>query len=244
MASVRDLRYAGCRKGFHEAFPHTSRGETMGQGTEANKGSSALRRAGIALALIAILTLGLVAAGGAMLSQSVTRVREETQRLTASLADLREAFKTLDVDGIRGAIGDVSESAYTIHDETSGPLWEIAARLPSVGNDVVVARGLSDVLLDVSDNALGPISQNADYLDTTRLFQNLASLGETVSSLVALEQEVHPVVTRSVTTIEALPAPSSEELVEAVDSSLSLLRQVDSILEGVEEFISMFEPVL
>ncbi|MBR1828535.1 MAG: hypothetical protein IJ781_03355 [Atopobiaceae bacterium] len=206
----------------------------------AKKSGSAFRTGCIAFVVLVVVLLGAVAAGGVRLSQSAERVRSETQRLTTSLTALRESFEALDVDGIKGAIGDVSESAHIIHDETSGPLWVLATHLPKVGNDAVVVRGLSDVLLDVSDNALGPISQNVDYLDTSRLFQNLASLGDVVQALVGLEQDVRPVVTRSITTIEALPNPNDEELVQAVDSSLSLLRQVDSTLESIESVISAF----
>lgn len=191
---------------------------------------------GILIALIASVCIG-----GFVMYQSYQRVRAETVTLNETLGTLEDALTSGNPETLRTTVAKVHDSATTIHNETKGPLWALAENLPNVGNDVKVARTLSDVLLDVSENALNPIADNAELLSPGDLMSNFENLGTSLEQLVTLVRDIHPVITRSVETVDALPTPTFTEIAEAKNQTSEVLTSINDTLDMVEGALSLLE---
>ena len=189
---------------------------------------------GVIIALVAALGLSAY-----LLHRSAQRVRTEAATLVETLDTLESALTSGNPETLRSTVAKVNAAATTIHNETKGPLWAIAEYLPSVGGDVKVVRTLSDVLLDVSENALNPIADNAELLSPEDLIANFDTIGASLEQLITLVRTIHPVITRSVETVNGLPTPTFTEISALKDQTDEVLTSVDETLTLVESGLEL-----
>lgn len=199
------------------------------------------------LAWLWVIPIVLILAGGALgyqLYKSAKVMRSEAQATTSSLKTYLKSARSGDAQQLALSAMEVSTKAHELQEELSGVEWTIASYVPVLGSDVKSVRVLGDILVDISDEALVPLSQSTDIMSLSSLMQESSVNMEAVAALSNVVRQTHPVVTRSAATIEELPEahikqistvlePAREALVDAggiMDHALPLLEHLPYLL--------------
>ena len=135
--------------------------------------------------LWAIPVLLVIAAGllGIQLYRSAKTMRSQAQETMTSLNTYLKSAKAGDAQQLAISATEVSNKAHALKDELSGGEWTIASYIPVLGSDVKSVRTLGDVLVDLSDEALVPLSQSTDIMSLSTLMQESAVNMDAVTAL-------------------------------------------------------------
>lgn len=191
-----------------------------------------------------VCLLALMAVGGWRLYVSAQRVEAEAQQVVGSVDGLKAALKDGDAERLSSIAADVNGAAHGMQNETSGLLWAAGSLLPVVGSDVSSVRSLANVLVDLSDNALTPLAANPDALQLKGLVSDGAVNVERVKELAALEQQLSPVVRRSVQTIVGLPKAHLSQLASALDKVQAKVGKADEALAKADAIVPQLPAML
>lgn len=193
--------------------------------------------------VLAVFFVILVAAGVALaicantLKGSVQKVQAYAQDAVGNAGAFVDAAKAGDHSQLDQSARAVGDAAHAIQNEMQGTMWSFAEKVPVYGEDVRSVRVLSDVLVDLSDNALMPMAQNADVLQLSNLMQEGRVNVEALQSLTNALQQASPVITRSADTVEALPPAHVPQLEEA-------LVKVKDSLGGASDALEHLSPLI
>lgn len=174
----------------------------------------------IAVVSVVVVLLALVGLEAFALVRSAQKVRAAADTVLTSVDGLEAAASSGNTDQIASLSSSIGSAAHEIQGEVQSPAWSVASVVPGYGDDVRSVRALADTLVDVSDNAITPLSQHADALNLKNLFSNGAINVAALQSLGTVMADASPVLDRAVTTIDALPPAHIAQL----DAALSKVR--------------------
>ena len=123
----------------------------------------------LVILLILVVAAAVVGYNGYQLYQSAMRVADDGKAIMAQVNTLEPAIKSGDTETLRATLQDIEKRSANMKTEVNGDLWNFAAGLPRIGQDIKNAQALVGVLDDVSTNALAPIEQNAEVLQLSGL---------------------------------------------------------------------------
>ena len=182
--------------------------------------------------LWAIPVLLVIAAGllGIQLYRSAKTMRSQAQETMTSLNTYLKSAKAGDAQQLAISATEVSNKAHALKDELSGGEWTIASYIPVLGSDVKSVRTLGDVLVDLSDEALVPLSQSTDIMSLSTLMQESAVNMDAVTALSNIVRQTHPVVTRSAAAIEELPPAHIKQIASVLEPAREALGDARAIM--------------
>ena len=180
------------------------------------------RRRTIAITVVSIVVmlLALVGLEAFALVRSAQRVCADADTVLTSVDGLKSAASSGDADQIASLSSSISSAAHEIQGEVQSPAWSVASIVPGYGEDIRSVRSLAGTLVDVSDNAIMPLSQHADALNLKNLFSNGAINVDALQGLCTVMTDASPVLDRAAATIDALPPAHMAQL----DAAISKVR--------------------
>ena len=212
---------------------------------DAQKGK---KRTGCIVAIIlALVLLGVGLVGGYygnQLYKSALGVQAEAKEVMTTVNDIKAAIKKGDSEQFKSVAQEVQTSAYHIHDEVNTDLWDYATMIPFYGSDFKSIRVLADVLVDLSDNALMPLANNANVMNLKDVFTDGAINVEVLQSLTSAMDEAGPVLSRSAATIEALPEARIDRINTVLVKLKDGLGEADEMLTKAEEVLPYLPQLL
>lgn len=125
------------------------------------------KKAGAAGKVVLVIVLALIVAVGVfagMLYSSYQRIMPFASQIEASAATIEERAQAYDVDGVTSELAQVNSALDGIAAELDGGVWDVAACVPVLGEDVRGARTLVAVGQDVMASIVMPVSDAAQTL--------------------------------------------------------------------------------
>ncbi|MBR3234646.1 MAG: DUF4012 domain-containing protein [Atopobiaceae bacterium] len=167
------------------------------------------------------------------LYNSAKVVKGHAQDAMASLKDCMKAVKATDANAFDQSVHKVSDDAHAMQQELSKTSWVVASNIPFVGSDVRSVRTISDVMVDLADNGLVPLSQSSDVLNLSTLMQDSTVNIDALRSLSDVIREAHPVITRSADTVESLPPARIKQIGDVLEPAREALTSASGALNHV-----------
>ncbi len=103
------------------------------------------------------LLLAAIVAYGAVLVVSVVRMKGEVDKATAAYQTCQDCMERQDYLAAIDAVEDVADAVDVLEREASAWYWELAERIPVLGQDVDLARDLVVVMDKLANDALMPV---------------------------------------------------------------------------------------
>ena len=214
--------------------------------------SSRARGCGFVAAIVGVVFLAALIAVivfAVLLMQSADRVKGYMQDANSSYESAKASATQGDFTGAlnsaRAALNDVN----ALNAELSGPLWDIAARVPYIGEDVVIGREMASIAGDLSNKAVLPIVNEITPLvdGSTSLLENPLETADHIQALVVDFNQATEVIYDCEKRANALPEShfkqlndGAGELRHTVTAAADLLRAFEAAVEAVKSEVSNF----
>lgn len=248
--SVTVTRRSRARASSVAPVPPTTRREAQKRRTPARplarhaapESGSSRRRRGWRNFWIALSPLGLVLVGtvilGGVFALQVLEVRDDLETVKSQLGGLAEAAVSADVDRLQQAGDEVVARTQRASDTANGPLWDLAANIPRIGNNVLAVRTVAEAVNAIASQSIPPVVNMvaAANVDQQRaegsLGINLQPFLEaaTVLPTVISSFEEASTIAASMDRTDVLPA-----VYEPMDEMVGLLNQAVPILKVAQE---------
>ncbi|MCT2084612.1 DUF4012 domain-containing protein [Microbacterium enclense] len=119
-----------------------------------------LRRGAVATALVGgpltVIVFAALIAVGAFAWQAL-QVRDDLEGALEEGKSMVRAAASGDFDGIQRSGADIVDRAQRAHDTTHGPLWDLAADIPAVRNNVLAVRAVTEIAQTITSQSLPPM---------------------------------------------------------------------------------------
>lgn len=182
------------------------------------------------------LVLGALVVGGVFALQ-VLQVRDDLEAAKNQLTVLAEAVVANDVETLQSAGNDVVERTERAYSTSNGVLWDLAANIPDVGNNVSAVRTVAEMVNTLTSQSIPPVIDMlaAADLDGGR---TEGSLGLNLQPFLKSET-VLPTIISSFEEASALAATIDRTGVypivyEPLDQMTQLLTQATPLLKVVQ----------
>ena len=197
----------------------------------------------IVLVIIAVV-LALAGVAGAYaysLYSSVQQVKADATAAKSVASDLdANSISSLEFDGLSSQAVSLAATAHDIQSELSGTKWDIAERLPIVGQDVASVRTLVNTVVDLADNALMPMADVLEQTDLSNLMRDGAIDVASIEKLANVVSDVAPVLDGAKQTLDSLPTSRIEQVNdltvradEAVDEVSGIVDSLNAVLPSL-----------
>ena len=168
-----------------------------------------------------------------------------SDRLNETLA----AFKELDFASASELAAKTSAAVSDFQAQMQGPLWGVAEWIPVLGGDVKAARTLVDVLANLVDGALVPVSQalSAVELDKLIVADGPDRVRFDVAAIQAVADAVRqavPVLDEAASTVDGMGETHVAQLTEAVDTAKEKIAPLAGELDEVGELLEVLPGLL
>ncbi len=200
------------------------------------------KRSAVPIIIAVVLVILAVCAGAGVYAyhmyNSAKVVKGYAQEAMASMKDCMNAIKATDAAAFDQSVHAVSDDAHAMQQELSKTSWVVASNIPIVGSDIKSVRTLGDVMVDLSDNGLLPLSQNTDILNLATLMQDSAVNIDALRTLSDVIRQSHPVITRSADVVKGLPPARIKQVSEVLEPAREALTSASS---AMNHFLPMLE---
>jgi len=210
-----------------------------------NVGKQKKRKRGHALrnTLIVILVVVLVVGGfgaftGYTLYESAKQVRSDASSVMSDITTLTDKLMSEDPSQANAIAGNIADHAKNMKSETDKWQWSVASYVPVYGSDVAKVRELSNVLDDLSTNAIVPLTSELSQVSLSNLMTNGSINVEYATKLVAAIDSAAPVIKRSADAIDAMGAAQLEQ----INRPLAKARTSIDGLNSAAQFVSGIAP--
>lgn len=185
-----------------------------------------------------LLLLALVTGG--VFALQVFQVRDDLEQAKDQLKVLAEAVVASDIPSLEEAGDDVVARTQRAYDTSNGFLWDVAARVPGVGNNVLAVRTVADMVNTVTSQSIPPVVDMMTAADLNA-GRSEGSLGinlepfltsETVLPTVIASFEEASTIAGSMDRTGVYPA-----VYEPLDEMTQLLTQATPILKVVQSHL-------
>lgn len=200
----------------------------------------------VAVALAIALAVLLLAAGvaSAMLFCSVMSVRDRASTVMAQASTLTDALKNGDGERLSNSVDVIVENANAIDDEVDSVLWNLAAYVPVLGEDIRSVQTLGAAAHSLVDDALVPITNSVSGMRLANLLQDGTVDIEMVRALSSSVSAALPVVQSSIDAITSLPEAHTPQLRDVLLRVQGPLNQAKSLLDQTAPILDVLPQML
>ncbi|MDD3486080.1 MAG: DUF4012 domain-containing protein, partial [Atopobiaceae bacterium] len=186
--------------------------------------------------VVILVLLGVVGFSGLQLYESVKVVKADATVAIQDVSTMKDKVLAGNTDEAQTAADDIVAKSAEMKKETSGVLWALAEHVPVYGSDVKAARELVDVLDDVAQNAVAPVSDQLPSLNVKNIVGDDGSIDvASLQDVATVLGEVEPVISRNAATVDALPETHVDQLTKAVDKVKELFPKAESLLSSANQ---------
>ena len=189
--------------------------------------------------VLLLVTGGVVAVLGLQFMDEVKTARSALEKAKAGISTLSSQLGTGDQAAIEATAGGISENVAVASETVEGPLWDLAARVPFVGQNVDAVQRVTRAVDILVTRALPPGMQFLSTVDLDKLTveggginlepfrQVQGSIPEIAGAFADAEAMVAPIDTASL-----LP-----EVSEPIDEILAVIEQAAPALGVAEKYL-------
>jgi hypothetical protein len=165
-------------------------------------------------------------------------------QLSASLRQVQDAARSLDISAAASALTDARSSAHTFNFATAGPLWAVAAHAPGIGGQIDAGRRLAGDV-DSILSAAEPITNKATTLSQGGLRASDGTLDlAAISGLEPAMRDTAAATRAAATDLESLDPsdlpPALAKSVATVSGQLpEISHRISDLAEGLGVIPSM-----
>lgn len=207
------------------------------------------RRAFVAggIGLAAVAAIG--AATPAMAADFVEGLKAKAGDVSDLLNETLAAFKELDFVSAGELAAKTSAAVSDLRSQMQGPLWGAAEWVPVLGGDVKAARALVDVLANLVDGALVPVSQALSTIELDKLVVAEGSdrVRFDVAAIRAVADAVRravPVLDEAASAVGGMGETHVAQLTEAVDTAKEKLVPLAGGLDEAASLLGVLPGIL
>ena len=221
--------------------PSSAEGEPQQPGRRKLNRSKRRRRWWIAAAVTAV-----AAAAVGWLAHDALTARDALARAAALVPQLRAQVRAHDDAGARQTAEQLQADADEAHAHTQGPLWSVAVKLPVVGTNATAITTVSEVLDNLSSDALPPLMDAVTALDSKQLLAaggqiNLTTLAAAGKDVQTAEQAITTATTR----LAAVdPAALNDRIAVPLKQLNGQLAELSSTVTGARRALTLLPPML
>ena len=194
------------------------------------------------------ICLAAVAAAGAATPAMAADIVEGLKAKAGDVSDLLSrtlaSFKELDFVSAGELAAKTSAAVADLRSQMQGPLWGAAEWVPVLGGDVKAARALVDVLANLVDGALVPVSQALSAVELDRLVVAEGSdrVRFDVAAIQAVADAVRqaaPVLDEAASAVSGMGETHVAQLTEAVGMAKEKIAPLAGELDEVGELLEV-----
>lgn len=200
-----------------------------------------------ALAVLALVLVAIVAAGAVLYHavwSSVGRIQTYAQIASSAGNSLSDDISDLNLTALDADAQTVSDQARAISRELDGWQWEVASRIPPIAGEVELGRTLSQVCLDLSDQALLPVTElvrQARGQLASGSISEVVDGADTLQDLADAVERARSVVAGCRIRLDQAPQSGIDGLKQAHATVEDVLDQADDALDQVQPAVDIIE---
>ena len=202
------------------------------------------RTVAIVLGIIVALVLVAGATTGVMLYNSAMTVKAEASELMAQASSLKDSLKNGDSDGLASSVDTIVEKTALINAEVHTPLWDVAALIPVVGEDIRSVQTLGRVATELVNEALVPVSSSLSGMKLSDIIQDGSINVGLIQALSSSLDGAMPVIEASIDTIAELPEAHVPQVAEVLGSVQEPVREARGMIENIKPILDVLPQML
>lgn len=202
------------------------------------------RRRRIGLAMLVAGAIVLLC--GVWIVVTAMMARDQLDQMRTEVQTLRAKISAADWSAARATTTEVAKHAQRANQLTSGPVWALAARLPSGGEPLQTIRGITAGVDALGRDALPPLVGAAERVDPRKLRRPDGSIDLTrIASVGPVVKSASASVAQTAKAISGLPRHTWLSSVDAAQvDALKLVTDLDGTLKSADLAVRILPKML
>lgn len=198
---------------------------------------------GIGIVLLAALCV--VGVYGFRFYQSAMRAKGHVESVVSTASALKSDDMEQALNNLGSSVDSIQSEAAAAKQEVSSKMWDVAAKLPVVGQDVTTVRSAVNVLDDFAQNTLPELKQVSDTLLKSNLSSGDGTLNlEPIISASSELTKANDSLQSQAKTINALPHATIGALQNALTKGKTQITQVADTVNSLTGLVNMLPSFL
>lgn len=202
------------------------------------------RRIARTVLVVVLVLVALCAVGGGALFVSARSVYGHASNVSSALGSFKTAVATGDSSTANSSASQAASEASALHEETQGVVWNVAAALPVIGQDVRNVQGIAEAADTVATGALVPLSHASDSASLSNLLQDGHVDVDATQRLADTLGTVAPATQQAADTIDALTPGRIAQVNNALDDVRDQVDSVNVLASGLSKIGSNLSELL
>lgn len=200
------------------------------------------RRIGLAMLVAGAIVL----LCGVWIVVTAMMARDQLDQMRTEVQTLRAKISAADWSAARATTTEVAKHAQRANQLTSGPVWALAARLPSGGEPLQTIRGITAGVDALGRDALPPLVGAAERVDPRKLRRPDGSIDLTrIASVGPVVKSASASVAQTAKAISGLPRHTWLSSVDAAQvDALKLVTDLDGTLKSADLAVRILPKML
>lgn len=201
----------------------------------------------VAIAVAAVLAVVLVA-GGAFafaLYNSAMTARDRINGVVDAASALTGNDLTASLANLSGSIDSIQTDASAAYDEVNSPLWDAAALLPVVGDDIASVQSAAGVLNDFAQTTLPELGEAANMIVTADFSDGAGGLNlEPIISISDVLTTTNEQLKTQSQQLEAIPDSDIEQIQSALSKGKEKFAELSGVVNELTGVVNMMPSFL
>lgn len=181
--------------------------------------------------------------------RALMRVVDELQAdgaaLSATVDDISASVQNMDFDAMLTQVQDMRSTIAHMRGLISTPEFDVASHIPTYGGDVLTARSMMDIALDLADNAALPLlGEMVDHPFSSLISRENGINVAGVYAIVDAAEAAIPVAEADLDALEALDEFAIPQLAEATEPAFENLGKARSALGTAKSLFEQYKSML
>ena len=201
------------------------------------------RRKYVIVGVLIALVLCCAVTGG-LLARSAISVKSRASQVIDQARVLKKALKDGDATALDASLSEITDGITYIDSEVHSPLWNVAAILPVVGDDIKSVQALGTVSVELVNDALIPVANSLSGVKFSDLIQDQTVNLPVVSAFSSAIVNAAPAIKNASASISELPEPHLPQVKAIFDKVGKPLTAAGELITKVEPFVELLPQML
>ena len=198
-----------------------------------------IRRILIAVAIILLAAVGLAGWFG----MSALKAKDEVQAALSSATSLQASLDGAQLDQMDAPVQEFSAHVHNAYEQTSSPIWAVAAKLPYIGADITAVRTAVAAMENISSQALPALQQTLSAVNDVSVQNGTVNIGGLATAAADLSAADN-VVSSALHELEAAPTPHIDLLTDALAKARDYVAELRDLVHNASVFANLAPAML
>lgn len=198
-----------------------------------------IRRILIAVAIILLAVVGLAGWFG----MSALKAKDEVQAALSSATSLQASLDGAQLDQMDAPIQEFSAHVHNAYEQTSSPIWAVAAKLPYIGADITAVRTAVTAMENISSQALPSLQRTLSAVNDVSVQNGTVNIGGLATAAADLSAADN-VVSSALYELEAAPTPHIDLLTDALAKARDYVAELRDLVHNASVFANLAPAML